>query len=224
LPAGGGQEEGDRLLDYVASHPATARYVSRRLVQRFVADEPPASLVKRCAEVFLATQGDVRSVLKAIVESDEFWSRASVGNKVKTPFEFSVSALRALDAEVTDGKPVAAALKSMGMPLYDCKPPTGYSNRGRDWLGAASQVYRFDFAFKLAAGAVPGSAARPARLGAGAKADDAKALTRAMAERILGRLTDRTRKVVSSVRGGAGVDTMTKVAGLLLASPEFQAR
>ena len=226
LPAGGGQEEGDRLLDYLATHPATAQFVSWRLVQRFVADEPPAALVARCAEVFLATQGDIRSVLKAIFESREFWSAEHVASKVKTPFEFAVGALRAVDAEVSDGKGVAVALGNMGMPLYGCRPPTGYSNRGLSWLSAASQVHRFDFAFKLAAGVVPGVAAHPDRLGARARSvDHAEKLTKAMAAEVLGsRLSKGTREVASRFRPSPGVDTLTKVAGLLLASPEFQMR
>lgn len=226
LGTGGGQEDGDRLLDYLSSHPASARFVSRRLLQRFVADHPPADLERRCAEVFLATRGDVRSLVRAIVESETFWSPPSVGSKVKTPFEFAVSALRAVDAEVSDGRSVATALSTMGMPLYDFKPPTGYSNRGHDWLNAASQVYRFDFAFKLAGRAVKGVAVPEGGLRAAAhSSDDAAALTAAMAAQILGhRLTRQTRAVASRVRGSDGVETATKVAGLLLASPEFQLR
>jgi uncharacterized protein (DUF1800 family) len=226
LGPGGGQEDGERLLDHLASHPATARFVGRRLVQRFVGDDPPADLVRRCAEVFLATQGDIRSMVRAIVESDAFWSPLYVGTKIKTPFEFAVSALRAVDAEVTDGRFVAADLAGMGMPLYDCKPPTGYSNRGHDWRSAASQVYRFDFAFRLAGGALKGVAVPEAGLpGTDGQKNDAAALTDALAGQILGRrLSSQTRKTASRIRPSDGVTAKAKVAGLLLASPEFQMR
>ena len=226
LAPGGGENDGDRLFDYLSAHPATARFISWRLVQRFVDDHPPESLVKRCAEVFLATRGDVKSLLLAIVESDEFWAPAAVGSKTKTPFEFAVSALRAVDADLTDGKAVATALGNMGMPVYGCRPPTGYSNHGGNWLNAASQVYRFDFAFKLAAGAVPGVEVPTERLAArGGKAGDAKALAHALAGDILaGRAAGKTLKVASRVRADASVAMPTKVAGLLLASPEFQMR
>jgi uncharacterized protein (DUF1800 family) len=224
LPAGGGREEGERLLDYLSAHPKTARFVSWRLVQRFVADDPPASLVDRCAAVFLATKGDVKSLLQTIVESEEFWLSASVGQKTKTPFEFVASALRAVSAEVRNGSATAAALGNMGMPLYGCRPPTGYSNHGQSWLSAASQVYRFDYAFKLAAGQVPGITV-PERLGVRASGDDAKTLSRAMAREVLaGRARPKTLKVASKVRADASVGVLTKVAGLLLASPEFQMR
>jgi uncharacterized protein (DUF1800 family) len=195
-------------------------------VQRFVADEPPEGLVARCAEVFLASRGDIRSTLRVIFESREFWSAAHVGSKVKTPFEFAIGALRAVDAEVSDGAGVAGALANMGMPLYGCRPPTGYSNRGMAWLSAASQVHRFDFAFKLAAGAVAGVAAHPARLCARAgSTDHADKLAKAMGAEVLGsRLEKATLKVASRARASSGVDTLTKVAGLLLASPEFQMR
>jgi uncharacterized protein (DUF1800 family) len=223
LGAGAGQDEGERLLDYLASHPATAQFISRRLVQRFVADEPPASLVKRCAKVFLDSAGDTRSLVRTIVGSDEFWSRGVVGAKLKTPFEYTVSALRAVDAVVEDATDVAKALGDMGMPLYDCLPPTGYSNNSKEWLGAASQVRRFDFAFKLAAGRVTGVKTNPnSRASSGGSA---RSIARSLSEDVLaGRLSPRTLAVVSGVRASPSVDVRTKVTGLVLASPEFQMR
>jgi len=165
-------------------------------------------------------------VLRTIFESREFWSEAQLGSKVRTPFEFVIGALRALDAEVSNGKAVAEALGGMGMPLYGCRPPTGYSNRGLAWLSATSQVRRFDFAFKIAAGAMPGVAVRPMALAARARSTDhADALAKAMAGEVFGsRAAKTTLKVASGVRAGSGVDTLTKVTGLLLASPEFQMR
>jgi len=161
IAAGGGQEDGEALLDHLAAHPASARFVSSRLVQRFVADDPPESLVTRCAATFLSTDGNIRSMLETIFRSEEFAAAREFGTKVKSPFDFVASSVRALGLEVRDGRGLVSSLADMGMPLYGCKPPTGYSNRGRDWLNPASQVARFDLAFRLAAGAIAGVAPGP---------------------------------------------------------------
>ena len=108
------------------------------------------------AGIFLSTRGDIRAVLREILLGAEFRAPESMEKKPKSPFEFVASANRALGLEMHDGRPSAAVLADMGMPLYGCKPPTGYSNRGRDWPSPSSQIARFDYAFKLAAGTVPG--------------------------------------------------------------------
>src|SRR5688500_17274917 len=110
VPAGGGKEEGDRLLDYLSSHPATARFISWRLAQRFVADDPPARIVDRMASRFLSSGGDLREVMKTMVSSAEFWAEAFAEGKVKTPFEFVVSAIRAVEGQVTGARAVAQQL------------------------------------------------------------------------------------------------------------------
>lgn len=163
IPSGMGVEEGELVLDHLAAHPATAQYVSRRLVERFVSDDPPAALVRRCASAFESSGGEIRTVLAELFSSEEFRSESAFGSKPKTPFEFVVSAVREQGWEVRDAVPLAGFVADMGMPLYGCKAPTGYSNRGLDWLNAASQVAKFDFALRLAAGSVPGLA--PGRAG-----------------------------------------------------------
>lgn len=156
IPGGTGREEGELLLDYLAAHPCAARYISRRLVERFVSDDVSAALVERCAAVFQATDGDIRAVLAEIFRSAQFRAPSAFGSKLKSPLELVVSAVRAVGGEVRDARPLVQVVAELGMPLYGCKPPTGYSNRGRDWLNAGSQFGRMSFAFKLAAGTVPG--------------------------------------------------------------------
>jgi uncharacterized protein (DUF1800 family) len=227
VPAGGGKEDGDRLLDYLAQHPSTARFVSRKLLQRFVADSPSEPLIERCAERFRATDGDIREVMRAIVSSPEFWSEAFTGGKPKTPFEFVASALRAADANVTSGRAVAVALASMGMPAYQCLPPTGYSNRGDEWLNPSSHMNRVNFALDLAAGTIAGVSVdlRAMMRGAGGNPEDPRSVAAVMSAQVFARsLTPETFDAAAQVAVGGPVSVVARVVGLCLASPEFQAR
>jgi uncharacterized protein (DUF1800 family) len=226
LPAGGGQDDGERVLDHLAGHPATALHVSRRLVQRFVSDAPPAGLVERCAQAYARSDGDISQVLLTIFGSGEFWAPEGFGSKPRTPLEFTAAALRALDAEVERARGVVQSLSAMGMPLYACVPPTGYSNSGAEWLNASSQLARMNFGLDLAAQSVAGVSVRLAAAAPGASPDDPRAAATAMAREIFGdRMSVSTFEAAASVSAGAtGGTPLSRVVGLLLASPEFQAR
>src|SRR4029079_3307332 len=114
IPAGGGMSDGLRVIDILSRHPSTARFVSKKLCQRFIADDPPAQLIERVAQVFLKTDGDIREVLRAILTSPEFYSTAVFRAKVKSPLELAASAIRALDGD-TNGAPVLHEwLRKMG--------------------------------------------------------------------------------------------------------------
>ena len=165
VPSGGGREDGERLLDYLAEHPATARFVSRKLLQRLVTDDPSDALVGRIAATFESTGGDIAAVVRAIVSTAEFWAEAFGPGRPRTPLEYVAGALRAAGAEVNQGRAATAALAAMGMPLYGCLPPTGYSNRAADWVNPSSHLARMNFGLDLAVGAVNGVAVRPARAG-----------------------------------------------------------
>ncbi len=160
---GGGKNEGDEVIHILATHPSTARFVSYKLVRRFVSDEPPKALVDRAAETFRKTDGDVRAVVKTIVTSPEFASPAARAAKVKTPFEFVVSAARASGAEVDDARALAARLAAMGMPLYQQQPPTGYKDTADAWVSTSGLLARLNLALDLAAGKVRGVSADPSR-------------------------------------------------------------
>jgi uncharacterized protein (DUF1800 family) len=170
IPAGGGREDGETVLDLLAAHPATARFVAEKLCRRFVSDDPPAELVTRVAAVFRATDGDLRSVYAAIFSSKEFWSDAARGAKTKTPLELAVSAVRALGGSVDPAQalPLARQVALMGQPLYKCQPPTGYADTAEAWVSAGMLVNRIAFGAALAAGKVPGVTADPAALAPGA--------------------------------------------------------
>jgi uncharacterized protein (DUF1800 family) len=159
---GGGRNEGDEVIHLLATHPSTARFISYKLARRFVADEPPKELVDRAAETFRKTGGDIRSVVKTIVTSPEFASPAARAAKIKTPLEFVVSAVRASGAEVDDARVLAQRLATMGMPLYQQQPPTGYKDTADAWVSTSGLLARLNLALDLTGGKVRGVAVDPA--------------------------------------------------------------
>jgi uncharacterized protein (DUF1800 family) len=156
LPAGRGIEDGEEVLDLLASHPATARHIATKLVVRFVSDDADPNLVDNLAGIFLRTEGSVTEVLRAMVRSPEFWAEAASRSKVKTPFELAVSAVRAVDGTVSNGDGLVNWIRRMGQPLYSCQPPTGWPETADSWLGAGAVVARSTFAVELAAGRIRG--------------------------------------------------------------------
>lgn len=160
----GGQDEGMQLLDMLAHSPSTAKFISSKLAQRFVADDPPPALVAKLAETFTATDGDIREMLRTLFKSKEFWSARSYRDKVKTPLEFVVSALRASGAQIDNPNVVVQTLQRMGMPLYGMQPPTGYSMRASAWFNPDALVDRLNFAIALSTGKLGGIKVDPERL------------------------------------------------------------
>lgn len=150
----GGQEEGERALDVLAAHPATARHVCFKLAQYFVADAPDPALVQRLAQVFLAEDGQIVPVLRALFKEPAFWSPADGGGKglFKTPMHYSLSVLRAVGATPSDVNPLLAHLRREGMPLYRCATPDGYKTTEAAWLNPAAMQRRIEFALRVARG------------------------------------------------------------------------
>ena len=153
-----GQQEGVQLLHLLATRPATAKFISRKLAIRFVGDDPPQALVDRMAKTFLKSDGDISAVLKTLFHSSEFWAPDSYRAKVKTPLEYVVSAARASNASIDNLQPLANALRDMGMPVYGAVPPTGYKWDASDWVSTGALVNRMNFALTLAANKLPGIA------------------------------------------------------------------
>ena len=156
FPAGQGEAEGERLLDLLARHPATAMFIATKLAQRFVSDTPPATLVQRAAETFRRTDGDLRAVVRTIVTSEEFFSAAAWRAKVKSPFEVVVSALRAMDASVDTTGRAAALVARLGQGIYQHQAPNGWPETGDGWINTGAILNRINFGMALASGAVPG--------------------------------------------------------------------
>jgi uncharacterized protein (DUF1800 family) len=154
----GGMHEGEEVIEILAKHPSTARFISTKLVRRFVSDDPPPSLVKQVSDVFQKTDGDIREMMRAIVTSSEFDSPKAVGAKTKTPFEYVASAIRSLNGETDGGRQVSQAIARMGQALYQCQPPTGYPDQGDHWMSSGAVLERLNFAVALASNKIPGTA------------------------------------------------------------------
>jgi uncharacterized protein (DUF1800 family) len=156
IAAGGGIEDGEKVLDIVAHHPSTAHFISRKLAQRFVADDPPPALVERMAQTFLKSDGDIRAVLRTMIDSKEFWSDGAFRSKMKSPLEMVVSAVRASNGDVDFATGLVSQVAQLGEPLYRKREPTGYSNTGNEWMNSAGLMGRMNFALQLASNKVPG--------------------------------------------------------------------
>jgi uncharacterized protein (DUF1800 family) len=150
IKAGGGMKDGEQVLDLLAAHPSTAHFIATKLVRRFVSDAPPPALVERVAARFTVTGGDLRETMRTILTSREFLSPDAYRAKVKTPFEFVVSAARATGADVTNAATLVRAVQQLGMPLYQCQPPTGYADSADAWVNTGALVSRMNFAVQLA--------------------------------------------------------------------------
>jgi len=165
IPAGGGKDDGLKVLDLLAHHPSTARFISHKLAVRFVSDNPPKALVDRMAKEFSKTGGDLRAVMKTMLDSKEFWSEEAYRAKVKSPLEFAISAARAVEADVNYGFGLAEAIGRMGMPLYRKQEPTGYPDSAEEWVNSSGLLARLNFATSLAENRLPGVRVDAAKYG-----------------------------------------------------------
>src|SRR5580700_1011647 len=165
-----GEGEGLEVLHRLATSPQTAHFISLKLAERFVSDDPPPALVDRMAKTFLKKKGDIREVLNTLFHSPEFWDDQTYRAKVKTPLEFVASAMRATGAEVEDAVPLTRQLNNMGMPLYGAQPPTGYSMKAETWVSSSALLNRMNFALALTSGKIKGVKADAAQL-TGSSAD-----------------------------------------------------
>ncbi len=224
FPAGGGIGEGERAIATLARHPATARHIAYKLCQRLVADEPPQELVERVAKRFLATGGDLRDTVRVIVESPEFFDPQYYRAKIKSPFEYVVSALRAVGG-ATDGKAIAKEIADMGQPLYLCQPPTGYADTADAWISSGALLARLNFALSLAQGRLAGTTTDAGRLRTATTGGAPGRSVDAAAHWLIG--TDISAETLQTITermadGGGAAEPATLMAGLLLGSPEFQ--
>jgi uncharacterized protein (DUF1800 family) len=145
-----GMAEGLEALNALAASPKTAHFISYLLAQRFVADVPPPALVESLTKTYMASNGDIKAILRALIASPEFNSRQYFRNKVKTPVEFIASAFRSTATDPQNPGALVNMLKTMGMPLYNALPPTGYYVTADQWMNSTALVDRLNFAYQLA--------------------------------------------------------------------------
>jgi uncharacterized protein (DUF1800 family) len=232
-----GEKEGLEVLHILAHHPSTAKFVCTKLAMRFVSDDPPQPLVDRMAQTFLKKDGNIREVLKTMLDSPEFWAPDAYRAKVKTPLEFVVSALRASAAEVTDALPISRHLQNMGMPLYGMQPPTGYSMKAEAWVNSSTLLGRMNFALALTSGKVKGVQLDSEHVSGRNDVPTDPQQTLAVLENDLlaGDVSKQTHDVINArlqdskisrrkLGDAARPPNIGLIAGLLLGSPEFQRR
>jgi len=157
---GGGIADGERVLDILATHPSTARFIATKLARRFISDDPPQSVIDRAAAVFLKTDGSIRETLRAIITSPEFFSTTAYRAKVRSPFEYVAAAMRAMNAETDGDRPVLDLIGRMGQPLFGRITPDGYSDRAEQWLSSGAMVVRLNFASALATNRIKGTSVK----------------------------------------------------------------
>jgi len=232
----GGMKDGQEVLDILSRDPHTAHHISFELAQRFVSDAPPDALVDRMAQTFLKSGGDIREVLRTMIYSPEFWSKDAYHTKIKTPFELVVSATRAVGSEV--GVPLALVqwTSRIGQPLYQCEPPTGYSDKADAWVNTGALLSRMNFSLALAANRVRGAQTDVDSLFGGDTGVDPHAtLNRAIQLILGGDASQETRDTLEKQMDDpqilqATLDDKVRqvnvamIAGLVLGSPEFQRR
>lgn len=155
--AGGGYEEGVKLLEMLAHHPSTAKFISRKLAVHFVSDNPPQSLIDKMAKTFLAKDGDIKEILITMVTSPEFWSKDVIREKTKSPFELAISAIRATNADIQQPYQVFNWVDKMGQKVYFYQAPTGFPDKGQYWINTGALLNRMNFGLAIASQRIPGT-------------------------------------------------------------------
>ncbi|MGB6166650.1 MAG: DUF1800 domain-containing protein [Geitlerinemataceae cyanobacterium] len=199
---GSGVEEVEKALDLLAQHPSTARHISYKLAQYFVADDPPKSLVDRLQMRFKDTNGDIRSVLESLFNASEFWDERYYGNKFKTPYQYIISAVRATGTETLNFQRIIGNLQQLGMPLYRRTTPDGYPNTQEAWLNPDATIRRLNLAFQIARGRLT---------------DDEPVDVARLSQTLGATWSDNTKQVIDS-------SPANLKAGLMLGSPEIMYR
>jgi uncharacterized protein (DUF1800 family) len=221
IPAGGGRDDAEKVLDILANHPSTAKFISTKLARRFVADEPPPELIERMAKTFTVTRGDLREVMRTMLESKEFFSAGAYHAKVKTPLEMIASAVRSTGARVDYAFPLAQEIGKLGEPLYRKIEPTGYSSANAEWVSSASLLGRMNFALNLTQNKIQG-----VKVDQSSFLDDPQKAARRF---LSAEATPQTREAIVKALAdqkdkNPSASAPALVAGLVIGSPDFQRR
>ena len=257
IPAGGGIQDGEKVLTILASHPATMRHISTQLCQRLVSDNPPASLIDKCVATWKRTDGDLREVTRTIVTSPEFYAPTAYRSKIKSPFEYAVSSIRALGG--TYQNPVAMNNKNnrqglnikppqgggymyldttsligqvgtMGEPLFQYQAPTGYPEESQKWVSSGALISRMNFSLVLTGGKLTDVSLPKLQQTLASTKDPNQFIDRFAGDIMHSNIAPATRTtLLKQVNASSGTEaasadglTTSRMAALLLGSPEFQ--
>lgn len=213
FPAGGGYDEGVTLLEMLAHHPSTARFIARKLAVRFVSDDPSAALIDKMAKTFLEKDGDIRQVLITMVTAPEFWSPLAVREKTKSPFELAIGAVRSLHGVIDQPYPLYNWVSRMGEKKYYYQAPTGFPDKGSYWINTGSLLNRMNFGLALATGRIPGVRIDLVALNNGHEPEDAQAALMIFSKIILPeRDLDATIKRLTPMLNDPGLSQKVDVA------------
>jgi uncharacterized protein (DUF1800 family) len=241
IPAGGGRKDGEMVIRILATHPATAKFISTKLARKFVSDNPPQSLIDRLAGSFLKTGGDIRQILTVLFNSPEFWAPENYRAKIKTPFEMTVSAVRATGAETSGGPPFHRWIAKMGEGLFLAQPPTGYPETAENWVNTGALLDRMNFALALSSNNIPGTRVNLDKLVSNTNNMKPSQIVDQYVRILLrSEMSPETRATIDKTLNGQlamndgqaapGIDVtkvdnvakVAKVVGMILGSPEFQ--
>ncbi|MBI3649474.1 MAG: DUF1800 domain-containing protein [Acidobacteria bacterium] len=226
IPAGGGIHDGERVIEILAKNPATVKFISTKLVRRFVNDNPPQALVDKVSSVYLKTDGDIREMLKTIFTAAEFYAPENYRAKIKSPFELAVSALRAMNGDTANPRQVAQFIAKMGQPLYLYQPPTGYPDRADQWVNTGALLERLNFGLALSSNKILGATIDPKIFVGNVDAkNQQQLLDKAIAMLLNGEVSTQTRGVLETqlkegvaVKGELGdVSKIPNAAGTTMA-------
>lgn len=223
IAAGGGASDLDRVVEIACAHPSTSVNIATKLVRRFVADEPPPALVSRVASVFASSGGEIAPTVRMLLTSDEF--RAARGQKVKRPFEFVVSSLRALGADTHAHASLVEYLNRMGQGLFQLPTPDGYSDEAAAWLG--SLLWRWNYAAALASRQIPTVEVPLDQLARALGAIDGNVIDSAkLTAHFIGRDANPAERAafdsIAADEATPVVERLANTVALILASPGFQ--
>ena len=198
----GGIIQGEKALDILASHTATAHFISYKLAQYFVADKPPETLVDLLAKTFLDSQGNIKTVLNTLLHSSEFNNSQYHNAKFKTPLQYMISIVRASGLDNPELTKIEGMLGQLAMPVFGCETPNGYQNTKEAWLNPNAMLRRVSSAVHIANGSL--SHKKPIEFSV-------------LKSNLDNRLTPQTKKVIAEAKPNLK-------AALILGSPEMMYR
>lgn len=222
FPANGGYQEGIDVLTMLAEHPSTAKFICTKLATRFVSDTPSASLIKNMVKTFQSTGGNIKAVLRTMVHDPSFWKKSAPHEKVKSPFELVISAVRATNAQIVQPFQLFTWCTKMGQRFYYYQAPTGFPDRASYWINTGSLLNRMNFGLAFAAQKIPGVRMDLAALNNYHEPESAMDALTVYSNLLLPQRdhSANIKRITPSIQGSQ--NSLSQVVGIIIGSPEFQ--